>query len=258
MKLAMAQMQMGSSIEENLHKSLHYIELAGKAGADLIFFPELQLSPFFPQYEKRSADCWAMTLDGPELTAIRNACRTFRICACPNLYLQQGGQLYDASVMIDSNGEILGVSKMVHITQSRYFYEQDYYTPSYGGFPVYRLPFGRVGIVICFDRHMPDSIRNCAKQGAELVIIPTANIEGEPLELFEWEIRVQAFQSTVFAAMCNRVGQENAMSFTGQSLAAGPDGSLIFKAAGEETMLLLDLPLEQVRRERTLRPWLTL
>lgn len=199
-----------------------------------------------------------MTLDGPELTAIRNACRAFRICACPNLYLQQGGQLYDASVMIDSNGEILGVSKMVHIAQSRYFYEQDYYTPTDGGFPVYRLPFGRVGVVICFDRHMPDSIRNCAKQGAELVIIPTANIEGEPLELFEWEIRVQAFQSTVFAAMCNRVGQENAMSFTGQSLAAGPDGSLIFKAAGEETMLLLDLPLEQVRRERTLRPWLTL
>lgn len=254
----MAQMQMGSSIEENLHKSLHYIELAGKAGADLIFFPELQLSPFFPQYEKRSADCWAMTLDGPELTAIRNACRTFRICACPNLYLQQGGQLYDASVMIDSNGEILGVSKMVHITQSRYFYEQDYYTPSYGGFPVYRLPFGTVGVVICFDRHMPDSIRTCAKQGAELVIMPTANIEGEPLELFEWEIRVQAFQSTVFAAICNRVGQEDAMNFAGQSLAAGPDGSLIFKAAGEETMLLLDLPLEKARGERTLRPWLTL
>ncbi|MCD8117210.1 MAG: carbon-nitrogen hydrolase family protein [Oscillospiraceae bacterium] len=258
MKLAMAQMQMGSSIEENLHKSLHYIESAGKAGADLIFFPELQLSPFFPQYEKRAAGRWAMTLDGPELTAIRNVCRTFRLCACPNLYLQQGGQFYDASVMIDSNGGILGVSKMVHIAQSRYFYEQDYYTPSDGGFPVYRLPFGTVGVVICFDRHLPDGIQTCAKQGADLVIIPTANIEGEPLELFEWEIRVQAFQNTVFAAMCNRVGQEAVMRFVGQSLAAGPDGTLILKAAGEETLLLLDLPLEQARRERTLRPWLTL
>ncbi|MCD8088374.1 MAG: carbon-nitrogen hydrolase family protein [Oscillospiraceae bacterium] len=258
MKLAMAQIQIGSSTEENLHKSLHYIELAGEAGADLIFFPELQLSPFFPQYEKRSADRWVMTQDGPELAAIRNACRAFHICASPNLYLRQGERLYDASVMIDSNGEILGVSKMVHITQSKHFYERDYYTPSDDGFPVYRLPFGAVGVVICFDRHLPDGIRSCAKQGADLVIIPTANIEGEPLELFEWEIRVQAFQCTVFAAMCNRVGQEDAMNFAGQSLAAGPDGTLILKAAGEETLLLLDLPLEQAHRERTLRPWMTL
>ncbi len=199
-----------------------------------------------------------MTLDGPELTAIRDACRSFRICASPNLYLHQDERLYDASVMIDSNGDILGVSKMVHITQSRYFYEQDYYTPSDGGFPVYRLPFGTVGVVICFDRHLPDGIRSCAKQGAELVVIPTANIVGEPLELFEWEIRVQAFQSTVFAAMCNRVGREDAMNFVGQSLVAGPDGTLLFKAAGDETLLLLDLPLEQVHQERTKRPWLTL
>ncbi|MCD7770070.1 MAG: hypothetical protein LUH36_08170 [Oscillospiraceae bacterium] len=39
MKLAMAQIQMGNSAEENLRKSLHYIKSAGEAGADLIFFP---------------------------------------------------------------------------------------------------------------------------------------------------------------------------------------------------------------------------
>ena len=147
-----------------------------------------------------------MSADGPEITAIRDACRKFRIYASPNVYLKQGEKRYDASLMIGSGGEILGVSKMVHIAQAKFFYEQDYYTPSDDGFKVYDTPFGKIGIVICFDRHLPDGIRSCAKQGAELVIIPTANILGEPLELFAWEVRVQSFQNTVFTAMCNRVG----------------------------------------------------
>ena len=61
MKLAMAQMRMSTSVEENLTKTLRFIERAGEAGADLIFFPEIQLSPFFPQYERRDAEPWAMS-----------------------------------------------------------------------------------------------------------------------------------------------------------------------------------------------------
>ena len=258
MKLAMAQMRMGISTEENLSKTIRFVEQAGEAGADLIFFPEVQLSPFFPQYEKRDAEQWAMSLDGPEITAIRNACRKSHIYASPNVYLKQGERRYDASLMINADGRILGVSKMVHIAQAKYFYEQDYYTPSDDGFKVYGTPFGKIGVVICFVRHLPDGIRGCAQQGAELIIIPTANITEEPLELFAWEVRVQAFQSTAFAAMCNRVGPEGALTFAGESLLAGPDGCLRFKAGGEEELLILDVPLEEVRQARKERPWLTL
>ena len=258
MKLALAQMRMTTSVEENLVKPLRVIEQAGDAGADLVFFPEVQLSLFFPQYEKRDAERWVMSADGSEITAIRDACRRSRIYASPNIYLKQGEKRYDASLMIDTDGRVLGVSKMVHIAQAKFFYEQDYYTPSDDGFKVYDTPFGKIGIVICFDRHLPDGIRSCAKQGAELVIIPTANILGEPLELFEWEVRVQAFQNTVFAAMCNRVGSEGELVFAGQSLLATPDGSLQFKASGEEGLFLLDVPLEEARQARISRPWLTL
>ena len=258
MKLAMAQMRMGTSVEENLEKTLRLIEQAEKGGADLIFFPEVQLSPFFPQYEKADAERWAMTADGTEITAIRDACRKFRIHASPNVYLKQGENRYDASLMIGSDGEILGISKMVHIAQAKFFYEQDYYTPSDDGFKVYDTPFGKIGVVICFDRHLPDGIRSCAKQGAELVIIPTANILGEPLELFECEVRVQAFQNTVFTAMCNRVGPEGELAFAGQSLLAAPGGGLRFKAGGEDELYLLDVPLEEARQTRISRPWLTL
>lgn len=258
MKLAMAQMQMTASAEENLDKTLRFMERAADAGADLIFFPEIQLSPFFPQYEKQDAERWAMCADGPEIGAIRETCRKLRIFASPNVYLKQGDRRYDASLMIGGDGEILGVSQMVHIAQAKYFYEQDYYTPSDEGFRVYETPFGKIGIVICFDRHLPDGIRSCARQGAELVIIPTANILGEPLELFTWEVRVQAFQNTVFAAMCNRVGREDGVTFAGQSLLAAPNGDLPFQAGDREELLLLEVPLEETARERTARPWLAL
>lgn len=258
MKLAMAQLQLSASVQENLNKTLHYIQLAGQAGAQLIFFPEIQLSPFFPQYEKRDAAPWAMTLDGPEVTAIRNACRVHRIFASPNLYLCHQGRCYDASLMLDDSGELLGISKMVHITQAKYFYEQDYYTPSEEGFQVYDTPFGKTGVVICFDRHLPGSIQSCAKQGARLILIPTANVEGEPLDLFEWEVRVQAFQSTAFVAMCNRVGIEGELTFAGQSLLAAPNGGLLLKAQNQEELLLFDLDLHQADQEREARPWLTL
>jgi len=112
--------------------------------------------------------------------------------ASPNLYLETNEKAYDASLFIDRTGEILGISKMVHIMQSPYFYEQDYYTPSDDGFKVYDTPEGKIGVVICFDRHLPESIRSCVALGADLILIPTANIDGEPLDLFEWEIRVQA------------------------------------------------------------------
>ena len=258
MKLAMAQMRMNTITAENLCKTIRFMEQAKEAGADLIFFPELQLSPFFPRYKSRGASPRLLRETSPEITALRTACRELELYASPNVYLEIGSKPYDASLMIDKRGEIVGVSKMVHIAQAEYFYEQDYYTPSDDGFKVYKTPFGTIGVVICFDRHLSDGIRSCAIQGAELVIIPTANLTTEPLELFEWEVRVQAFQNTVFAAMCNRVGAEGDVAFVGESLLAAPDGALRYKAGADEELILLDVPLEQARSEQEKRPWLTL
>ncbi len=53
MKIALAQMHMTEKISENLARSLRFCDEA--ADSDLLFFPEIQLTPFFPQYEKRSA-----------------------------------------------------------------------------------------------------------------------------------------------------------------------------------------------------------
>jgi predicted amidohydrolase len=72
-----------------------------------------------------------------------------------NVHLREGDQLFDASLMIGSDDNVLGISKMVHIAQLPGFYEQDYYSPSNTGFRTYRTPFGTIGIVVCFDGDFP-------------------------------------------------------------------------------------------------------
>ncbi len=257
-KLALAQMKMESSIEENLKKTLRFIELASSNKTDLIFFPEIQFSPFFPQYEKRDVRKYLLPLKHEYIQQIKFACRKHGIMASPNLYLRENSMNYDASLFINENGEILGISKMVHIMQSQYFYEQDYYMPSDDGFKVYDTPEGKIGIVICFDRHLPESIRSCVAFGADLILIPTANIDGEPLDMFEWELRVQAMQSSVYIAMCNRVGKEDQITFIGQSIVIDPDGNIVVKANMDEQILYAEVDLAHSRVVRNIKPYFRL
>lgn len=258
MKIALAQMQMADEMERNLEKSLHLIGMAAAEKADLIFFPEIQLSPFFPQYENRDAGKYLLAADHDYIRQIGAACKRHGIMASPNIYLQENGGNYDASLFIDASGEIKGVSKMVHIMQSRFFYEQDYYRPSDEGFKVYDTLFGKIGIVICFDRHLPESIRTCTAMGADLILIPTANTGDEPLDVFEWEIRIQAMQSSVFIAMCNRVGLEDKMSFVGQSIVVGPQGDILKKAGSREELLFAEIDLDLSRSIRQEKPYFRL
>jgi len=147
---------------------------------------------------------------------------------------------------------------MVHIAQAPSFYEQDYYAPSDTGFRVYDTTIGKVGVVICFDRHLPESIRTCALRGAEIVVIPAANTKSEPMELFEWELRVQATHNGLFIVMCNRVGVEADMHFAGESLVIDPFGKVVAKADDKEQILYADIDLSRIYEYRVQRPYLQL
>ncbi|MGN0194054.1 MAG: carbon-nitrogen hydrolase family protein [Pseudoramibacter sp.] len=255
MKIALAQMAMTEKMEANLEKSLGYIEKAAAEDADLILFPEIQLSPFFPQYEKRDASGYLMTPDSPYLKAVQDACARHHIFASPNFYMHLNGKNYDTSFLIDGAGKILGTQKMVHVAQAPAFFEQDYYTPSDDGFKVFDTPFGKIGIVVCFDRHYPESVRTEALKGAELILVPTANITAEPDELFQWEIKVQAYQNSAYIAMCNRVGAEGAVTFAGRSIAAGPDGETLALAGNGEELLFAEMDLAHAVARREQKPY---
>lgn len=263
MRLAMAQLSLSGSIESNYQKALSYIRAA--RGCDLLFFPEVQLTPFFPQYEAKylearlgkSIEELSVTLDGSRVKGLCSLCREVGLYVSPNLYVKEGSHYYDTSLLIDPHGTVLGTAKMVHVLQAKNFYERDYYTPSDDGFKVFDTPFGRVGIVICFDRHLPESIRTCTLMGAELVIVPTANTLDEDLEMFEWELRVQAYQNNVYLAMCNRVGREGSMDFAGRSIVVDPDGRVLCEADASERLVVQELDLASAKRSRERRPYIT-
>lgn len=258
MKLAMYQMKNAGSIKDNLEKSLDTIKIAADNGADLILFPEVQLTEFFPQYPGMDVKKYEVFIDSEIVKAFCNACKEHNIMAVPNLYLKEGEKVYDASILIDKTGEILGIQKMVHVAQAEKFYEQDYYTPSDTGFQVFKTDIGTIGIVVCFDRHYPESIRTEALKGADLILIPTVNTKAEPMKMFEMELCVQAFQNSTWVAMCNRVGSEDEMDFAGESLVINANGETIQKADDTEQILYAEIDLEEARNIRMSKPYLNL
>lgn len=258
MKLALVQISLGEELTANAEKMVTKFREAAAMGADMVCFPEICFSPFFPQFPGQDVSRYVMPIDHEIIKRLQRAAADSGVVALPNFYLEEGGHRYDATPVIDADGTIRGISKMVHVVQAETFYEQDYYNPSDTGFQVYDTRAGKVGVVICFDRHYPESIRACTLKGAELIVIPTANTKDEPLELFEWELRIPAIQNGVFIAMCNRVGQEHAMDFCGESLVVGPDGNVIAKVDDTEQILIADIDYAQIAVEREKRPYLQL
>lgn len=244
MKLAIYQMENAGSMQDNLRKSIDAMKRASGNGADLILFPEVQLTEFFPQYKNLDVLRYAVSLESDTVKTFCDACRRYNIMAVPNLYLKETGHNYDASILIDKSGNILGVQKMVHIAQADNFYEQDYYMPSDTGFHVFDTDEGKIGIVVCFDRHYPESIRREVLKGADIILIPTVNTQAEPMKMFEIELNAQAFQNSVWIAMCNRVGLEADMDFAGESLVINPNGETMIKADDAEQLIYAEIDLK--------------
>lgn len=255
MRIALIQMSNSGDIASNLEKSIRSIKTAAEHDAELVLFPEVQLTEFFPQYPKQDVKKYEIFLDSAIVKSFCDACRDNDIIAVPNIYLNENGKAYDASILIGKDGSVGGIQKMVHIAQADKFFEQDYYTPSDDGFKVFDTEFGRIGIVVCFDRHYPESIRTEALMGADLILIPTVNTKAEPSEMFEWELRVQAFQNSVAIAMCNRVGTEGEMDFSGESIVVGVNGEVIAKASDNEEILYAEIDMKRSAEIRNSRPY---
>lgn len=197
-------------------------------------------------------------MPGPTTEAFQAKARELGVVVVLNLYERDGDRAYDCSPVIDADGALLGRTRMIHITDYTCFHEQAYYTPGDTGAPVYETKVGRVGVAICYDRHYPEYMRALALNGAELVVVPQAGAAGEwPEGLFEGEMQVAAFQNGYYAALCNRVGAEECLTFAGESFVCAPDGSVIARAPqGEDAILYADVDLGTVRRSPARRLFL--
>ena len=246
MKIALVQHAAGHDREDNVRRGLAALEDAARQGANLVAYAELAFERFYPQ-RPASTEPWTLgePVPGPITDRFSRKARELGVVIVLNLYESDGRQGYDCSPVIDADGTLLGRTRMIHITDYPCFHEQGYYIPGNTGAPVYDTQAGRIGVAICYDRHYPEYMRALALGGADLVVVPQAGALDEwPEGLYESEMRVAAFQNGYFVALCNRVGQEECLTFAGESFVCDPDGAVTARAARlEEAILFADLEL---------------
>lgn len=249
MKLALIQQHATEDKQENIARGLKNIDKAAVDGAECAVFAELAFSQFFPQYH---ADTDKVnngeSIPGPLCDLLSEKAREHKMVIIPNLFEKDGDRNFDSSPVIDADGKILGVTRMVHIADYTCFYEKDYYTPGDQGAQVFDTAVGKIGVAICYDRHYPEYMRALGVQGAELVVVPQAGTVGEwPVGLYEAEMQVASFQNGYFCALTNRVGVEGEMEFSGESFITDPAGRIIAQAEKEvDEVLLVEIDLEEV------------
>ncbi len=259
MKLVLVQQRAAKDITANINKAVGSVKEAAKNGANIICFAELAFTPFYPQKPSvRNNFELTETIPGKTTDIFTNLAKELGVVIILNLYEKENDKTYDSSPVINADGKILGTTRMVHITDYPCFHEKGYYFPGNNGAPVYNTKFGKIGVAICYDRHYPEYMRELALKGAEIVFTPQAGSVGEwPEGLYEAEMRVAAFQNGYFTALCNRVGEEEKLNFSGESFVCDPDGNVIATAGkGTEEILYCDIDLEKVSSSHARRLFL--
>ena len=135
MKLALAQMQMDIDRKVNEKKAIALAHQAATAGADLLLYPELTLTPFFPQYPSRmlegmgiSPAAFSIEKNADIISGFAEAAKENNIYLCPNFYIKEDeGKFFDRSYFFEKTGRLVGTSDMHHIFTAENFYEEDYY-----------------------------------------------------------------------------------------------------------------------------------
>ena len=260
-KLALIQHNCQSDIADNIHYIAQQIEVAAKAGANLILLEELHNSIYFCQQEATENFDLAETIPGPSTDYFSQLAKQFKLVIVTSLFEKRAKGLYhNTAVVVDSDGSIAGQYRKMHIPDDPGFYEKYYFTPGDLGFEPITTSIGKLGVLICWDQWYPEAARIMALKGADILLYPTAigwdlndDTAEQQRQLNAWLTiqRSHAVSNGLFVAACNRTGFEaettessNGISFWGNSFIAGPQGEIINQATSD-----IDFnKTEQVRR----------
>ena len=251
MRIALIQQTASEDNESNIVKGLKNIDKAAEMGAELAVFAELAFTRFYPQYRaNKNLSELAEPVPGPTTKKFMDKAKEHNMVIVINLFEIEKGHTYDSSPVIDSDGSLLGTTRMVHIADYECFYEKSYYEEGNHGAQVYNTAVGKVGVAICYDRHYPEFMRALGVKGAEVVVIPQAGTIGEwPDGLYEAELQVASFHNGYFCALANRVGKEDQMEFAGESVITNPEGRIIAQSpSGIDDILIHNLDLSEVEK----------
>jgi predicted amidohydrolase len=235
------------------------LDLLGQAqgrGCDLVVFPELALTTFFPRWwmeDQAEIDAFfEREMPGPETRPLFDEAARLGMAFCLGYaeLIQEAGALrrYNTSILVDRVGRLVGKYRKVHLPghaehePSRPFQhlEKRYFDVGDLGFPVWRALGGVLGMCICNDRRWPETYRVMGLQGVEMILLgyntPAHNPpapEQDALGAFHNHLVMQAgaYQNATWVVGVAKCGREEGCDLIGQSAIIAPSGEIVAQAA---------------------------
>lgn len=205
-------------------------------GADLLITPEMALTGYAIGAEGVAAR--AEPDDGPLAHAVATIAQRHGIAIVygypehhPN------GKPFNAAQAIGPDGVRLMNTRKTHL-----FGDMDRAQFSAGNTAsqVFTWRGWRLGLLICYDVEFPETVRGLALQGAEAVLVPTANMV--PFDSVQRVLLpARALENGLYVAYANACGSEGDLTYNGQSCAMGPDGHALSLAGLDEGLLVAQL-----------------
>ena len=253
----MGPIQKADTREAVVERMCNLMREAKAQGADLVAYPELALTTFFPRWlseDQAEIESW-FEHDMPN-----DATRPlFDLARSSNMAMSFGyaeltpdGHRFNTSILTDKEANIVGKYRKVHLPGHDHYdperthqhLEKFYFEPGDLGFPVWRVMDGIFGMCICNDRRWPETYRVMGLQGVEMVLLgyntPTVNsqkgAEGEQQRLFHSALSVQAgaYQNSTWVVSVAKAGVEDGHPLMAGSLIANPDGEIVAQAKTED------------------------
>jgi predicted amidohydrolase len=207
-------------LEANREAARAAIAEAALAGARLVVLPELSDSGYVFTGADEARSLASAAADGLTLREWRSlAGRHDLVIAGGFCELGPDGKLYNSAAIVDASGP-RAVYRKAHLWDT----EKEIFTPGGHAPPVVELPFGKVGLMICYDLEFPEWVRLAALSGADLIAVPVNwTASGSPAPPGERSGEVVAAQAAassngVFIAVADRCGTERGVDWLGGSV----------------------------------------
>jgi predicted amidohydrolase len=245
-------------LDGNLAQAVRWATAAATVGADLIVLPELASSGYVFRDAEEAQRCAEDPDDGPTVRALRDVCAAHGCHIVAGLNERDGDCRHNSAILVGTDGRLATYRKL-HL----YFDEQSWFEAG-DELPIVDLPFGKVGIIICYDLWFPEPARVLALAGAEIIAVPTNWVAS--FKRTVWDDRgycqgdyvaiATAAQNGVVMACADRIGVERDVTFIGASIIVGADGWPVAGPAGkaDEELLIAEVDLDSVDRARHRTP----
>jgi predicted amidohydrolase len=235
---------------------LELLHQAKAHGCDLVVFPELALTTFFPRWwmeDQAEIDAFfEREMPGPETRPLFEEARRLGIgfsLGYAELVVEGGRtRRFNTSILVDAGGRIVGRYRKIHLPghaehepwRAFQHLEKRYFEVGDLGWGVWRAFGGLIGMCICNDRRWPETYRVMGLQGVEMVVLgyntpvhhPPAP-EHDLLGNFHNRLSMQAgaYQNGTWVVGVAKCGREEGCDMIGQSQIIAPSGETVAMCA---------------------------